>query len=328
MWLSWKLWALLAATLGALTIFIVRKRRAKSRLLRTSLNFLGGLLALCSVLSLASATYLAWWYAGRATPLDRELFPGVRHVRVSVEQPRRVVANLIFINVQQRGLEFTVSQPDSQLRPKLRAATVGDFLQHSGAQLAINGNFFHPFHSHSPWDFYLKSGDPVEVLGIAASNGDQYSTQVWAGATLFIGKENALQLGGTVEAAWNAMAGDQWLLRDGELVAQPDHFGVYPRAAAAINAAGTTLILITVDGKQPGFSEGMSLIELAELLKRHGSHHAINLDGGGSVTLAAANSKGKIEILNSPIHTRIPGRQRPVANHLGLKITTFGAKIE
>jgi hypothetical protein len=32
----------------------------------------------------------------------------------------------------------------------------------------------------------------------------------------------------------------------------------------------------------------MTLIELAELLKRHGGHDAINLDGGGSVTLAAA----------------------------------------
>ena len=328
MWLSWKFWALLAATLGALTIFIFRKRRAKSRLLRTSLHFLSGLLALCSVLSLASGTYLAWWYAGRETPLDRELFPGVRHLRVSLVEPRRAVANLIFINVQQRGLQFTVSHPDLQLRPKLRAATVGNFLQHSGAQVAINGNFFHPFHSHSPWDFYPKSGDPVEVLGIAASNGDVYSTQVWAGATLFIGNENAVQLGGNVESAWNAIAGDQWLLRDGEIVAQPDRFGVYPRAAAGLNAAGNTLILVTVDGKQPGFSEGMSLIELAELLKRHGGHHAINLDGGGSVTLAAANSKGKIEILNSPIHTRIPGRPRPVANHLGLKITTFGARLE
>src|SRR5687768_16469095 len=106
MWLSWKFWALIAAILGALTLFITRKRRAKSRLVRTSLNCLSGLLALCSALSLASAIYLVWWYSGRATPFDRELFPGVRHLRISLEQPRRVVANLIFINVQQRGLQF------------------------------------------------------------------------------------------------------------------------------------------------------------------------------------------------------------------------------
>jgi hypothetical protein len=27
---------------------------------------------------------------------------------------------------------------------------------------------------------------------------------------------------------------------------------------------------------------------------------------------------GKAKVLNSPIHTRVPMRQRPVANHLGV----------
>ena len=321
MWFNWEFWALLAIAFAALAIFLTRPHYAPSRLLRYSLACLAGLLALLSLLTLSISGYLAWWYSGRAAPLDRELFPGVRHLRVSLDQPRPIVANLIFINAQQPGLQFVISRPDPELHPKLKAATVSDALKASGAQLAINGNFFHPFHSNSPWDFYPQSGEPVEVLGIAASNGALYSTQIWAGATLFISRDNALHLGETADPIWNAISGDQWLLRDGALVAQPDRFGVYPRAAAAINVSGTTLILVTVDGKQPGFSEGMSLIELAELLKSHGAHHAINLDGGGSVTLAASHPNGKINILNSPIHTRIPGRQRPIANHLAMKIT-------
>lgn len=103
-------------------------------------------------------------------------------------------------------------------------------------------------------------------------------------------------------------------------MAKADAFAVYPRAAGGLNAAGDELILALVDGKQPGFSEGMTLPELAELLNSRGAHDAVNLDGGGSVTLVAADSRGKPVVLNSPIHTRIPGRQRPVGNHLGIRV--------
>ena len=99
-----------------------------------------------------------------------------------------------------------------------------------------------------------------------------------------------------------------------------DSFGIYPRAAVAVDATGRTLIFAVVDGKQPGFSEGMSLPELAELLRSRGAYHAINLDGGGSVTLVARDKSGKAVALNSPIHTRIPGRQRPVANQFGIRV--------
>lgn len=43
---------------------------------------------------------------------------------------------------------------------------------------------------------------------------------------------------------------------------------------------------------------------------------ALNLDGGGSVTLAIATPNGPM-LLNSPIQTRIPTWERPIANHLG-----------
>nr|WP_324250422.1 phosphodiester glycosidase family protein [Xanthomonas vesicatoria] len=44
----------------------------------------------------------------------------------------------------------------------------------------------------------------------------------------------------------------------------------------------------------------------------------INLDGGGSSTLAA-RVDGRVRTLNRPIHTGIPGRERPVANQLGVR---------
>jgi hypothetical protein len=42
------------------------------------------------------------------------------------------------------------------------------------------------------------------------------------------------------------------------------------------------MLLVVVDGRQPGYSRGMTLRELAELLQRLGATQAMNLDGGGS----------------------------------------------
>ena len=43
--------------------------------------------------------------------------------------------------------------------------------------------------------------------------------------------------------------------------------------------------MITVDGRQPGVSVGMTLQELAEYLLSIGAIDAMNLDGGGSTTM-------------------------------------------
>jgi exopolysaccharide biosynthesis protein len=44
----------------------------------------------------------------------------------------------------------------------------------------------------------------------------------------------------------------------------------------------------------------------------------MSLDGGGSSTMVIEGDDGEPKILNSPIDQYIPGRERPVANHLGI----------
>ncbi len=58
----------------------------------------------------------------------------------------------------------------------------------------------------------------------------------------------------------------------------------HPRTAVAKLRDGRFL-MITVDGRQPGVSEGMTLQELAEYVITLGAIDAINLDGGGSTTM-------------------------------------------
>jgi exopolysaccharide biosynthesis protein len=62
----------------------------------------------------------------------------------------------------------------------------------------------------------------------------------------------------------------------------------HPRTAIARLASGK-LMLITVDGRQPGVSVGMSLNMLADLLLELGAVAAINLDGGGSTAMVVHN---------------------------------------
>lgn len=58
----------------------------------------------------------------------------------------------------------------------------------------------------------------------------------------------------------------------------------HPRTAVAKLKDGKFL-MITVDGRQPGVSVGMTLQELADYILSLGANDAMNLDGGGSTTM-------------------------------------------
>lgn len=68
----------------------------------------------------------------------------------------------------------------------------------------------------------------------------------------------------------------------------------HPRTAIAKLKSGQ-ILLVTVDGRQPGESIGMSLNMLSDLLIELGAVEAINLDGGGSTAMVIRN-----KLVNSP----------------------------
>ncbi len=68
----------------------------------------------------------------------------------------------------------------------------------------------------------------------------------------------------------------------------------HPRTAIA-KLDSSKLLLVTVDGRQPGVSTGMTLEMLANLLLELGAVEAMNLDGGGSTTMVIHN-----RIVNKP----------------------------
>ncbi|MFF5139418.1 phosphodiester glycosidase family protein [Streptomyces sp. NPDC013157] len=62
-----------------------------------------------------------------------------------------------------------------------------------------------------------------------------------------------------------------------------------PRTLAGVDGRGR-LLLVTVDGRQPGVSEGFTLAEAARFMRSLGAVQALNLDGGGSTAMAVDGS--------------------------------------
>jgi hypothetical protein len=58
----------------------------------------------------------------------------------------------------------------------------------------------------------------------------------------------------------------------------------HPRTMAGVRRDGT-LLLVTVDGRRPGWSAGVTLREGARVMRSLGARDALNLDGGGSTAM-------------------------------------------
>ncbi|MFL0362155.1 phosphodiester glycosidase family protein [Pseudobacillus sp. 179-B 2D1 NHS] len=82
-----------------------------------------------------------------------------------------------------------------------------------------------------------------------------------------------------------------------------------PRSAIMVDRSGKKVYFVTVDGRQKR-SAGMTLMEFAGYLKSLGGYQALNLDGGGSTTMAGrAIGSSKAKVLNIPSD----GRERTVS---------------
>lgn len=79
----------------------------------------------------------------------------------------------------------------------------------------------------------------------------------------------------------------------------------HPRTAIGFNQDSTKVYFVVVDGRQTGYSAGMSLSQMAAFMAEIGVAHAVNLDGGGSSSMVVWNS-----VKNSPSD----GSERSVSN--------------
>ena len=100
------------------------------------------------------------------------------------------------------------------------------------------------------------------------------------------------------------------------------HQGVrHPRTAVALTADKHFIMLI-VDGRQPGVSEGMSARELTRFLERYfHPRYALNMDGGGSTTLCVRGEGDETtHKVNKPTRnsTTAKGFERALYTHFAI----------
>jgi len=275
------------------------------------------------VIFLCVGSYLLYNHGRPApVPLKKNLFNGVSYRRVVRISPRPMIAHVVIVDTFTEGINFLITPADSEGDKPLNARTTSQFLKEFGVQLAINGDAFVPWWSHSPADYYPHVGDPVSPLGLTASKGDVYTEGIpkplGIPPTLFINRRNEMFFNTRPDKIYNALSGDRMLVKNGEVVEGLDDSDLDPRTAIGLSKNGRYLILIVVDGRQPFYSEGATFIELADLMIENGATYAMALDGGGSSTLVVMGEDGNPVILNSPIDNYIPMRERPVANHFGI----------
>lgn len=109
------------------------------------------------------------------------------------------------------------------------------------------------------------------------------------------------------DGVWNTLSFGPALLEDGQVLAGIDdvevdtNFGNHsiqgeqPRTAVGV-IDDNHLVFVVVDGRSPGYSAGVTMTGLAEIMQGLGATTAYNLDGGGSSTMVFGG-----ELVNDPL---------------------------
>lgn len=256
------------------------------------------------------------------TPILR----GVEEARFEANIPYPIVGHALRIDTTAPGISFVTTPPiDVAASPdqEVRSQTASSFFAEQDVEIAVNASTFGPV--------VQEEGLPQDIHGLQVSAG-----QLVSGADAFPAfavtadqRPFFIEAHATDGRAVQAVAGYAAILKDGQIVRDdPAHRrpapGQHPRTAFGLDPEQRTLYLLVVDGRQPGYSEGVQLDTLAHLLRELGASDGLNMDGGGSTALVVRDADGSARVVNRPIHRGVPGTQRPNGNHLGIHAEPLG----
>jgi hypothetical protein len=206
--------------------------------------------------------------------------------------------------------------------------------------LAINADAF------TPWPAPYDQPTPTDLAGLAIAEG----TIVSKGAgspSLVQRKTGSLSIEATgpdtdTSAVELAVSGFALCLDNGQPIRSGDD--LHPRTGLGLSQDGRYLVVVAIDGRQPE-SLGATTQELGQWLRHFGADRGINMDGGGSTTLAwwdpASEEAEKCRLLNRPVGNGVKAEQLPPelfapteranGNHLGVALdaprTTHNADL-
>lgn len=260
-------------------------------------------------------------YLGDAAPAEvwQRVFDDVIYHRKELTSPRKIVAHVIAVDTHAEEIQFLVTPP-SHPNGLLCARKTSQFLVEFKAQVAVNGDGFKYVNRVDyPTLTCQNGGELVKVNSFAVSKGKTYSERKnKSDPFLSFNQRNEVAFNASTGNLYNALAGYPMLVEKGGPVTGLESKTIEPRTIIGANKNGRWVYLVVFDGRQDGYSEGISLPEAADFLISIGAYQALNMDGGGSSTIVIEDPQGKPFVLNSPIEGGIPGNEAAVANHLGV----------
>ncbi len=262
-----------------------------------------------------------------------ELRSGIRRAQVSVSDPRPMKINAVRVDLTHPQIRFYTTPrhanwgqpcPDyEQYTIETGRQKTSDFLTQSrGAgmdmQVAVNGSGW------APWAELSTIGEVTyayaDLRGLAVSDGQLVSPGDGTRPSVVFYNDwsvgiQTLPAGADISNIQVAVPANFVVVAAG--VPSGSTTDPQPRTGYGFSADGNYLYLMTIDGRQSGYSEGATPYEVGQWLAYFGSWSGLNMDGGGSTTLAAYN--GTVSVLNSP--SEFWGA-RAVGNNLGVYYDT------
>ncbi|MBN9215071.1 MAG: exopolysaccharide biosynthesis protein [Microbacterium sp. SCN 70-200] len=166
-------------------------------------------------------------------------------------------------------------------------ALVSETAEANGAVLAVNGDYYG----------FRDSGIVIRNGVVYRDDGAREGLVFYKDGTVAIYDETQTTAAELVaDGAWNTLSFGPAIVDDGAVIDGIDDVeidtnignhsiqGEQPRTAIGVTADGHILIVV-VDGRDPGYSRGVTLTELADIMISLGATTAYNLDGGGSSEL-------------------------------------------
>lgn len=235
--------------------------------------------------------------------------------------PRPLKIHFLKVALTASALEVIAlpgEDPDGAGPAESRLSMPMDLFVKHRALAAVNANAFAglPVDKTSGPDWF--EGRPIDIHGTVVSGGKVISPVEANRTSFWLNAVQKPHIGTPANMSTVAEAVADWfspLIIDGRMIPDSADRVLHPRTALGFDNTGAWLLLVVVDGRQPGFSEGVSLFELASLLLSEGCSQSINLDGGGSSIMLIREPGKEVRTVNSPSGKT----HRPVPVMLGIR---------
>ena len=241
---------------------------------------------------------------------------GIVLASFELKEPRIMKINAARIEIKNPKIDFVVAQKDPNAGEPMKDApdykictkrqTVRAFMENvrkpvEKGGLGLNMVLGVNTTGWGPWraPFNHKYADK---LGLVVSAGTLVSPPIPKPSKMafVIYKDRSCKIQFTPEDfdisnVYYAVSGFGEILKEGECKGDK---ALHPRTGFGVSQDGKYMYIVVIDGRQKGYSEGCTTLEVAQLLKHFGAWNGINMDGGGSSTLMILDDNKKTKMLN------------------------------